>query len=75
MIMKTWTNPSVEELEVKLTARGEWDAYVELSYDGTGWNNDLFTGNDSDGDGTPSQPVNPVNPGNPGNGGYEGAPS
>lgn len=70
--MKTWTNPSVEELEVKLTARGEWDALVELSHDGDGWNNDLATGKDSDGDG---YPVNP-NPGTPNPGdGYEGTQS
>ena len=27
--MKTWTNPSVEELEVKMTADGVIDSYVE----------------------------------------------
>lgn len=27
--MKTWTNPTVEELEVKMTADGGMDSYVE----------------------------------------------
>ena len=27
--MKTWTNPTVEELEVKMTADGKDDWYVE----------------------------------------------
>ena len=27
--MKTWTNPTVEELEVKMTADGGIDSYVE----------------------------------------------
>ena len=32
--MKTWTNPTVEELEVALTAGGTNPSYVE--YEGTG---------------------------------------
>ena len=27
--MKTWTNPTVEELEVKMTAQGEYIEWVE----------------------------------------------
>lgn len=27
--MKTWTNPTVEELEVKMTANGEWPSQIE----------------------------------------------
>lgn len=27
--MKTWTNPIVEELEVKMTADGRRDSYIE----------------------------------------------
>lgn len=32
--MKTWTNPTVEELDVKMTAWGDDPAYVEA--EGTG---------------------------------------
>lgn len=60
MNMKTWTNPSVEELEVKLTAMNllanepEWDHDGEFE-----WENII---------GNPTlnpqpQPQNPVNPG------------
>ena len=60
MNMKTWTNPSVEELEVKLTAMNlfanepEWDHDDEFE-----WENII---------GNPTlnpqpQPQNPVNPG------------
>ena len=31
--MKTWTNPSVEELEVKLTAEGGIPSYWEQIFD------------------------------------------
>ena len=42
--MKTWTNPTVEELEVKMTADGYKDSYVE---DFNPWLPDLPLLNDS----------------------------
>lgn len=42
--MKTWTNPTVEELEVKMTADGYIDDYVE---DFTPWIPDLPILNDN----------------------------
>lgn len=62
--MKTWKTAEVVELSIKETAHGQWDAYVELSHNGVGFNNDLFDGKDSDGDGYPVQPETPVTPGN-----------
>ena len=56
--MKTWKNAEVVELNINETAHGQWDSYVEFSVNGTGWNNDLFDGKDSDGDGNPSSTPN-----------------
>ena len=53
--MKTWKTAEVVELSIKETAHGQWDSYVEFSVNGTGWNNDLFDGKDSDGDGNPGK--------------------
>ena len=61
--MKTWTNPTVEELEVKMTANGEKDWYVEdltpIIPDLPLVNDDLTTGKDSNGDGYPTQEGTP----------------
>ncbi|MBE5873463.1 MAG: hypothetical protein E7287_03545 [Lachnospiraceae bacterium] len=53
--MKTWKTAEVVELSIKETAHGQWDSYVEFSHNGVGWNNDLFDGKDSDGDGNPGK--------------------
>jgi len=49
--MKTWKEAELVELNITETEHGKWDAYVEASIGGTGWNNDLADGKDSDGDG------------------------
>ena len=56
--MKTWTNPTVEELDVKLSANGIFDDYVEtwddiLPGDQSNWGDDIWL-NDSKKDKTPS---------------------
>lgn len=56
--MKTWKNAEVVELNINETAHGQWDAYMEFSHNGVGFNNDLFDGKDSDGDGKPGSDNN-----------------
>lgn len=56
--MKTWTNPTVEELEVKMTANGWVDSYWEtwddiLPGDQSNWQDEDFL-NDSKKDKTQS---------------------
>lgn len=51
--MKNWKSAELVELNIAETAHGQWDAYMEASINGVGWNNDLFDGKDSDGDGNP----------------------
>ena len=51
--MKKWNEAEIVELNITETAHGTWDGYVEFSKNGFGWNNDLFDGKDSDGDGNP----------------------
>lgn len=61
--MKTWTNPELEELEVNLTAAGTIDWFIEelpRLPDIPVCNDDLLTGEDSDGDGFPVQPEQPT---------------
>lgn len=53
--MKKWNAAELVEMNIAETAHGTWDSYVELSFNGVGTNNDLFDGEDSDGDGTPAQ--------------------
>ena len=70
--MKTWTNPSVEELEVKLTAANPFSDEPEIDWDGEfEWEN-IFgnpnvtpgSGDTNPGDTTPGEPgTPPVNPG------------
>lgn len=69
--MKTWTNPSVEELEVKLTAANPFSNEPEIDWDGE-WEWENIFGNPNVTPGTPTptptpnpgEPVNPpVNPG------------
>jgi len=60
--MKTWKNAEVVELNINETAHGTWDSYVEFSINGTGWNNDLADGKDSDGDGYPNNNNNSSTP-------------
>ena len=49
--MKKWNAAEVVELNINETAHGTWDAYVEASIGGFGFNNDLADGEDSDGEG------------------------
>lgn len=57
--MKKWNAAELVEMNIAETAHGQWDSYIELSHNGVGYNNDLFDGKDSDGDGNPS--VTPEN--------------
>ena len=52
--MKTWKNAEVVELNIAETAHGTVDFWIEMSHNGTGTNNDLADGKDSDGDGYPN---------------------
>lgn len=54
--MKKWNAAELVEMNIAETAHGQWDAYVEFSHNGVGYNNDLFDGKDSDGDGNPATP-------------------
>ena len=65
--MKTWTNPSIEELEVKMTAANIFADEPEIDYDGKVeleniWGNPLLNPNPNAPNPTPT-PENPVNPG------------
>ena len=53
--MKKWNAAELVEMNIAETAHGKKDAYVEFSINGWGTNNDLFDGEDSDGDGNPSK--------------------
>jgi len=52
--MKVWKEAAIVELNITETANGQWDGYCEMVQNGTGYNNDLTTGIDSDGDGSPT---------------------
>ena len=52
--MEKWNVPAMAELNINETAHGQWDSLFEASHNGVGFNNDLFDGKDSDGDGNPS---------------------
>ncbi len=49
--MKKWNAAEIVELNIAETANGRRNGYMEASYNGYGWNNDLFDGEDSNGDG------------------------
>lgn len=51
--MKKWNAAELVELNIAETAHGKWDSIVEISHGDWGTNNDLFDGEDSDGDGIP----------------------
>ena len=53
--MKTWKNAEVVELNINETAHGWIDSVIEISHGKHGTNNDLVDGEDSDGDGFPTQ--------------------
>ena len=49
--MKKWNEAEIVELNIAETANGRRNGHVELSYGKYGWNNDMFDGEDSNGDG------------------------
>lgn len=54
--MKAWNAAELVELNIEETANGHIDAYVELSHNGFGFNNNLHDGGKDDGEETPSTP-------------------
>lgn len=52
--MKVWKEAAIVELNITETANGQWDHYYEAVQNDGGYNNDLATGIDSDGDGSPT---------------------
>ena len=49
--MKKWDAAEIVELNIAETANGHINGIVEFSHKGYGYNNDMFDGNDSNGDG------------------------